>query len=96
MQPVPIKDGESELEKIKKRAERFGKIVSPKLEEELLKERAQKFGFVGPKLEEVSKKKRKERFSQVPSSGIVLSPEQLKEEEEKKRMRAERFGIKKD
>ena len=84
------------LEQLRKRAERFGVIVSPQLEMLEKKKRAERFGAVeevtatsaGKKAEAGAKPKRGSEASKPPAPVVVEDPE----EERKKRMRAERFG----
>ncbi|XP_037089287.1 SAP domain-containing ribonucleoprotein-like isoform X2 [Pollicipes pollicipes] len=78
--------GASELDKLKKRAGRFGEAVSEKVisleESERLKRRKERFGIVVP---EDVKAKRAARFA----SSAPLDPAS----EDKKRLRAARFGM---
>ena len=84
------------VEILKKRAERFG-IVSKQLDEQLLKERASRFGVISPKVEEIVKKQRLERFSKDSITGSTppATAQEIQEEQEKRRLRAERFKLSK-
>jgi hypothetical protein len=83
------------LEQMRKRAERFGVVVSSQLEELEKKKRAERFGGVAStQIEESAKQKRADRFGTSGISNVSASPALSEEEERKKRLRAERFGVK--